>query len=135
MQQLLLQQQTSRKSVPSRNAAGSYSVSLAGLALADAHGIFFARLKLILRARKLSQAALAKKLEVNRSTVSRWFADEVKAEPNLETIGKIADALKVSPADLFMDSASVPGEVEPPSEKDRALYALEVVRSKIIKDG
>jgi transcriptional regulator with XRE-family HTH domain len=52
----------------------------------------------IRRARKLSMAALAEKLGTHASNIQRWETDRVS--PRHNTVGRIAKALGVGPADL-----------------------------------
>jgi transcriptional regulator with XRE-family HTH domain len=108
---------------------------LAGLVLADARDIFLRRLLVILRDRGMNKSKLAKALKVERSTVTRWFDMEVSAEPGFETIGRIADVLGTTPAELFVDSEVPPARRKPPDPKERAMYALEILRAELNKDS
>jgi transcriptional regulator with XRE-family HTH domain len=51
------------------------------------------------KAKNLSQAKLAEMIGVEQPTVQRW--EQGKRKPDLEQIGDLADALGVSPGDLF----------------------------------
>ena len=57
--------------------------------------------QLLRRARKkagLTQAELAEKLNISYQNISQWERD--LRQPKVETLEKIAEALKISPADL-----------------------------------
>ena len=60
---------------------------------------FGERIFYYMRALKISQAELARRIGVHRSTVSRYLKDELV--PDSKTIVKIADTLNVSPEYLL----------------------------------
>lgn len=60
---------------------------------------FFSKnLKYLRTTRKISQQQLADKLEIDRSTISRWESDEI--DPSVSNVISIANLLGVSVADL-----------------------------------
>lgn len=67
-----------------------------------------------LRAKKMAQRDLAKKLNVTEVTVSRWLNGE--RDPSIETLNKIAKALDTSASYFFIDD-SRQNENKMPEEK------------------
>jgi putative transcriptional regulator len=60
------------------------------------------RLKVVLAENNVSSKWLAKKLDKNEATVSRWCTNDV--QPTLKTIVIIAEVLKVKVSDLLNDT-------------------------------
>lgn len=60
------------------------------------------RLKVVLVEKKRTGKWLAEKLGKNDATVSRWCTNE--SQPSLETLVKIANALKVDVKDLLIST-------------------------------
>lgn len=59
------------------------------------------RLKVVLVEKSLSSKWLAKQLDKNEATISRWCTNDV--QPPLTTLAKIAEVLKVNITDLLND--------------------------------
>lgn len=57
------------------------------------------RLKVVLAEKNRTGKWLAEKLGKNEATVSRWCSNS--AQPSLEVLIKIAEALKINPKDLI----------------------------------
>ena len=57
------------------------------------------RLKAVLAEQGKTNKWLAKELEKNETTISRWCTNEV--QPSLETLVEIADLLKIDARDLL----------------------------------
>lgn len=62
------------------------------------------RIKAALERKKMSAAALARELEISKSTVSDWVNGV--HEPNLESLRQMADALECKVHTLIGDKAS-----------------------------
>lgn len=60
------------------------------------------RLKIVLVEKKRTGKWLAETLGINEATVSRWCANV--SQPSLETLVKIANALKVDARDLLIST-------------------------------
>lgn len=60
------------------------------------------RLKIVLVEQNKTGKWLAETLEKNEATVSRWCTNE--AQPSLETLVKIANALKIDVKDLLVST-------------------------------
>lgn len=69
------------------------------------NGIFCERLKLLRAQRKISQAQLAKKLNISQSAVGGW--EICKAEPGHEMLTKVADVFGVS-TDYLLGRTDIP---------------------------
>ncbi|TRX50921.1 helix-turn-helix transcriptional regulator [Fulvivirga sp. M361] len=59
------------------------------------------RIKVVLAEKEKTNADLARALEKNQATVSRWCTND--AQPGLETLFEIADFLKVNVSDLIAE--------------------------------
>lgn len=96
-------QQTLRKSMTNRLTASSHNSGIHGglWALADSHAIFVRNLRFWLGNRNVKAAELARRLGKNQSTISQWLSDV--SSPDLKTIGRIADILKIPVSYLFQD--------------------------------
>ncbi len=57
------------------------------------------KLCVLMAQNKLTMVAMVEKAKISRSTM--WQILNRKRKPNLETVGKIAAALDVSPADII----------------------------------
>lgn len=59
----------------------------------------FNRIKVVLAEKEMTNADLAKALNMNQATVSRWCTNDT--QPSIETLFEIAKILKVEPSDLI----------------------------------
>jgi len=107
---------------------------LAGLALAGLREVFLRRLRVVLNDRKMDEAALARELKISPSTISHWYGKR-QSEPDLATIGRIAEILGTTPAELFVDSEVPPGKKRASDPKERVRYALEILKDELGKDS
>lgn len=67
------------------------------------------RLKAVLAEQGKTNKWLARKLEKNDTTVSRWCTNEV--QPSLETLAQISEILTVDIKDLIVGSKEKPNDI------------------------
>ena len=60
------------------------------------------RIKAVLAENRKTNLWLSAELQVNRTTVSKWCTNEV--QPKMESLFRIADALKVNVRDLLVSN-------------------------------
>ncbi len=60
------------------------------------------RIKAVLAENRKTNLWLSAELQVNRTTVSKWCTNEV--QPTMESLFRIADALKVNVRDLLVSN-------------------------------
>lgn len=60
------------------------------------------RIKAVLAENRKTNLWLSDELQVNRTTVSKWCTNEV--QPKMESLFRIADALKVNVRDLLVSN-------------------------------
>ena len=82
----------------------------------------------------MSQEELAEKANVHPNTIARWERDEL--DPRGASISKIADALKVSPAELLngeIDNnlGQEPTYTPQPKTEDRGMLTYEINGQKL----
>lgn len=87
------------------------------------------RMRKLRKARKMTQTRLAEMVELDQAQISRI---ERGSETTLSTIYRIAEALEVSPAELFAPPAHLARldaalQRIPPERRERALLILEAL--------